>query len=153
VDPSAVGKVEFTAADAQLRQHASAMAQQRDRELAGEKLREPCCKALVSLNEHWSGLTLCEIRSAASLTPTLPDALGCPYSRHDVLPVNSRKQTNVPHWLSMLRQYFHTFGEYLRTFRRKSLPAKSLASMLALLRETRVEHNNQNRSALGLSLR
>ena len=53
-----VGTAEFTAADAQLRQHASAMAQQRDRELAGDKLREPCRKALVSLNEHWSGLTL-----------------------------------------------------------------------------------------------
>ena len=28
------------------------------RELADDKLREPCRKALVSLNEHWSGLTL-----------------------------------------------------------------------------------------------
>ena len=34
------------------------MAAQRDTELADAKLREPCRKALVSLNEHWSGLTL-----------------------------------------------------------------------------------------------
>ena len=53
-----VGTNEFTATDAQLRQHTSAMAEQRDRELADNKLREPCRKALVSLNEHWSGLTL-----------------------------------------------------------------------------------------------
>jgi len=54
----AIGTSEFTAADAQLRQHASAMAQERDCELACDKLREPCRKALVSLNEHYSGLTL-----------------------------------------------------------------------------------------------
>jgi transposase len=53
-----VGTREFTAADAQLRQHANAMAEQRDRELAGDKLREPCRKALASLKEHYSGLTL-----------------------------------------------------------------------------------------------
>ena len=34
------------------------MAAHRDRELADEKLREPCRKVLVSLNEHWTGLTL-----------------------------------------------------------------------------------------------
>ena len=34
------------------------MAAQRDRELADDTLREPCRKVLVSLNEHWSGLTL-----------------------------------------------------------------------------------------------
>ena len=34
------------------------MATHRDRELADEQLREPCRKALVSLNEHWTGLTL-----------------------------------------------------------------------------------------------
>ena len=34
------------------------MADARDRELADETLREPCRKVLVSLNEHWSGLTL-----------------------------------------------------------------------------------------------
>ncbi len=54
----AAGTAEFTATDAQLRQHASAMAEERDCELAGDKLREPCRKVLVSLNEHWSGLTL-----------------------------------------------------------------------------------------------
>ena len=53
-----IGTVEFAAADARLRQHVAAMAEQRDRELADDKLREPCRKVLVSLNEHWSGLTL-----------------------------------------------------------------------------------------------
>jgi len=53
-----IGTVEFAAADARLRQHVAAMAEQRDRELANDKLREPCRKVLVSLNEHWSGLTL-----------------------------------------------------------------------------------------------
>lgn len=49
---------EFTTADAQLRERMVALAAQRDAELADEKLREPCRKALVSLHEHWSGLTL-----------------------------------------------------------------------------------------------
>jgi len=49
---------EFAAADAKLRQHVAVMATQRDRELADDKLRQPCRKALVSLEEHWSGLTL-----------------------------------------------------------------------------------------------
>jgi transposase len=48
---------EFVAADASLRQQIAAMAEQRDLELADEKLREPCRKALVSLSEHWEGLT------------------------------------------------------------------------------------------------
>ena len=52
------GTGEFAAADAKLRQHVAAMATQRDTELADEKLREPCRKVLVSLSEHWSGLTL-----------------------------------------------------------------------------------------------
>jgi transposase len=34
------------------------MAAQRDGELNNDQLREPCRKALVSLKEHWSGLTL-----------------------------------------------------------------------------------------------
>ena len=54
----ALGTGEFAAADAALRQHVAAMAAQRDAELANDKLREPCRKVLVSLNEHWSGLTL-----------------------------------------------------------------------------------------------
>ena len=54
----APGTPEFAAADALLRQHVDSMAAQRDTELADAKLREPCRKALVSLNEHWSGLTL-----------------------------------------------------------------------------------------------
>ena len=54
----ALGTPEFVAADALLREHVDSMAAQRDTELADTKLREPCRKALVSLNEHWSGLTL-----------------------------------------------------------------------------------------------
>ena len=54
----AIGADEFTAADAKLRQHVASMAEERDRKLADGKLREPCRKALVSLNEHFSGLTL-----------------------------------------------------------------------------------------------
>ena len=54
----ALGTPEFVAADALLREHIDSMAAQRDTELADAKLREPCRKALVSLNEHWSGLTL-----------------------------------------------------------------------------------------------
>jgi len=49
---------EFAAADARLREHVAAMAAQRDLELSDAKLREPCRKTLVSLTEHWSGLTL-----------------------------------------------------------------------------------------------
>ncbi|MFW6106936.1 MAG: IS66 family transposase, partial [bacterium] len=54
----ALGSSEFAAADALLRQHVAAMAAQRDAELAADKLCEPCRKALTSLKEHWSGLTL-----------------------------------------------------------------------------------------------
>lgn len=53
-----IGSREFATADAQLRQQVLAMAAQRDRELGDAKLREPCRKVLVSLSEHWSGLTL-----------------------------------------------------------------------------------------------
>jgi transposase len=49
---------EFAAADARLREQVASMVVQRDAELSDEKLREPCRKALLSLNEHWSGLTL-----------------------------------------------------------------------------------------------
>ncbi len=49
---------EFATADAKLRQHVAVMAAQRDSELADDKLREPCRKVLVSLTEHYSGLTL-----------------------------------------------------------------------------------------------
>lgn len=54
----ASGTPEFAAADELLRLHVAEMAAQRDTELADDKLREPCRKALVSLYEHWSGLTL-----------------------------------------------------------------------------------------------
>jgi len=53
-----VGTAEFAAADAQLRQHVAVMVGERDTELADDNLREPCRKVLVSLNEHYSGLTL-----------------------------------------------------------------------------------------------
>ena len=49
---------DFATADAKLRQHVAAMAAQRDRELADDKLREPCRKVLISLTEHYNGLTL-----------------------------------------------------------------------------------------------
>lgn len=49
---------EFAAADAKLRQHIALLADERDAELADPQLRQPCRKALVSLSEHWSGLTL-----------------------------------------------------------------------------------------------
>jgi transposase len=50
-----IGTAEF--ADAALRQQVATMAKERDAELADTKLRDPCRKALVSLNEHWNGLT------------------------------------------------------------------------------------------------
>jgi len=53
-----LGTDEFAVADTLLRQHVDSMAAQRDAELADAKLREPCRKALASLNKHWSGLTL-----------------------------------------------------------------------------------------------
>ena len=53
-----VGSAEFAVADTTLRRHIAAMAAQRDVELADDKLREPCRKVLVSLRDHWSGLTL-----------------------------------------------------------------------------------------------
>jgi transposase len=53
-----LGTPEFVAAAALLREQVDSMAAQRDTELADAKLREPCRKTLVSLNEHWSGLTL-----------------------------------------------------------------------------------------------
>ncbi len=52
-----IGTAEFADADAALRQQVAAMAKERDVELADPKLRDPCRKALVSLNEHYSGLT------------------------------------------------------------------------------------------------
>ena len=53
-----IGSPEFATADTQLRQQVAAMAEDRDSELADDKLREPCRKVLVSLHEHWNGLTL-----------------------------------------------------------------------------------------------
>ena len=54
----AFGTPEFMVADAALREQVAAMATQREAELADDTLREPCRKVLVSLSEHWSGLTL-----------------------------------------------------------------------------------------------
>jgi transposase len=51
------GSAEFTAADIELRQTVAAMQAQADAELADPKLPTPCRKVLVSLQEHWIGLT------------------------------------------------------------------------------------------------
>ncbi len=50
-----IGTAEF--ANAALRRQVAAMAKERDAELGDTKLRDPCRKALASLNEHWNGLT------------------------------------------------------------------------------------------------
>jgi transposase len=47
---------EHREAEHELRQAVQAMQEQRDRELADDQLREPCRKALQSLQEHWAGL-------------------------------------------------------------------------------------------------
>jgi transposase len=48
---------EFTTADARLRQTVAAMQARADAELAAPKLPTPCHEVLISLQEHWSGLT------------------------------------------------------------------------------------------------
>ena len=52
------GTPAFVTAQALLRQHVDSMAAQRDTELADTKLHDASRKALVSLCEHWIGLTL-----------------------------------------------------------------------------------------------
>jgi transposase len=54
---SKAGTAEFTTADAGLRETVAAMRTQADAELADRKLPTPCRKVLVSLQEHWDGLT------------------------------------------------------------------------------------------------
>jgi transposase len=54
---SEAGGVEFIAADAAVRQSVTVMQCQADAELADPKLPTPCRKVLVSLQEHWDGLT------------------------------------------------------------------------------------------------
>ena len=49
---------QFALHDAALREAVDVMHQQAADELARPKLREPCRKALASLLDHWSGLTL-----------------------------------------------------------------------------------------------
>ena len=49
---------QFALCDAALREAIDAIHQQATEELAQPKLREPCRKALASLLDHWSGLTL-----------------------------------------------------------------------------------------------
>lgn len=56
--PHTSDTAEYTRADSALRDHLRAMVAQRETELADEKLRAPCRKTLVSLQEHWDGLTL-----------------------------------------------------------------------------------------------
>jgi transposase len=53
----AVGSVEFAAADAEVRQTVATMQAQAEAELADPTLATPCRKVLVSLQEHWPGLT------------------------------------------------------------------------------------------------
>ena len=53
-----LSSAEYAAVDGLLRAHVAAMGQRRDAELADPKLRKPCRKALTSLKEHWSGLTV-----------------------------------------------------------------------------------------------
>ena len=52
------GSPEFQQHDAALRETVSAMHRQAADELADQKLREPCRKALESLQTHWPGLTV-----------------------------------------------------------------------------------------------
>jgi len=52
------GTPEFSEADTALWEHVAAMAGLRDAELVDDTLRQPCRKALESLREHWTGLTL-----------------------------------------------------------------------------------------------
>jgi len=51
------GTAEFTAADVELRRLLAEMQVQAAAELADPHLRDPCRKALTSLQEHWTGLT------------------------------------------------------------------------------------------------
>jgi transposase len=51
------GSARFQVADAALRQIVAEMQTQAGRELADPQLREPCRKTLISLQEHWAGLT------------------------------------------------------------------------------------------------
>jgi transposase len=51
------GTAEHTAADAHLRRTVADMQAQADAELSDPKLPTPCRKVLVSLQEHWDGLT------------------------------------------------------------------------------------------------
>jgi hypothetical protein len=51
------GSAEFTAAVFALRQIVAAMQVPSERELADLKLPTPCRNVLVSLQEHWDGLT------------------------------------------------------------------------------------------------
>jgi transposase len=54
---AAAGSAAFQAANAAVRQTVAAMQAQAATELADPQLRQPCRKVLVSLQEHWSGLT------------------------------------------------------------------------------------------------
>ena len=53
----AQGSVEFATADAALRQLVGQMKAQAEQELGAPGLRAPCRKVLISLQEHWIGLT------------------------------------------------------------------------------------------------
>lgn len=51
------GQIEHQAADTAVRQTIAQMQQQAERELADPHLRQPCRKTLLSLQDHWQGLT------------------------------------------------------------------------------------------------
>src|SRR5439155_21220250 len=53
----AVGSVGFATADAEIRRSVATMRTQAETELADPRLATPSRKVLVSLQEHWSGLT------------------------------------------------------------------------------------------------
>lgn len=52
----APGSSKSQAADAKLRAAVSALEAEAERQLADPSMREPCRKALLSLQEHWAGL-------------------------------------------------------------------------------------------------
>jgi transposase len=54
--PHAIGSPEFQRQDALLRQAVESMRAEAVQELSAPKLRQPCRKALQSLQEHWTGL-------------------------------------------------------------------------------------------------
>jgi transposase len=59
--------VSFASADQQLRAHLAQMVTDRDAQLADDSLRRAACKVLVSLQNHWEGLTVFVERYAIAM--------------------------------------------------------------------------------------